>query len=123
MNKKKQTKRTLRERRHARVRAKIKGTTERPRLSVFRSLVAFTVQIIDDSTGKTLISVKKSEVKDVDAGERKGKVAKGYGLGRIIAEKAKAAGITAIVFDRGGYPYSGRVRALAEGARDGGLQF
>ena len=113
MNKKKQTKRTLRERRHARVRAKIKGTTERPRLSVFRSLVAFTVQIIDDSTGKTLVSVKKSEVKDVDAGERKGKVAKGYGLGRIIAEKAKAAGITAIVFDRGGYPYSGRVRALA----------
>ncbi len=123
MNKKKQTKRTLRERRHARVRAKIKGTTERPRLSVFRSLVAFTVQIIDDSTGKTMVSVKKSEVKDVDAGERKGKVAKGYALGRIIAEKAKTAGITTIVFDRGGYPYSGRVRALAEGARDGGLLF
>ncbi|MBT4941615.1 MAG: 50S ribosomal protein L18 [Candidatus Magasanikbacteria bacterium] len=123
MNKKKQTKRTLRERRHARVRAKIKGTAERPRLSVFRSLVAFTAQIIDDSTGKTMVSVKKSEVKDVDAGERKGRVAKGYALGRIIAEKAKAAGVTSIVFDRGGYPYSGRVRALAEGARDGGLLF
>mgnify|MGYP001200220592 CR=1 FL=1 len=123
MNKKKQTKQTLRERRHARVRAKIKGTTERPRLSVFRSLVALTAQIIDDSTGKTVVSVKKSEIKDVDAGERKGKVAKGYALGKIMAEKAKAAGISTVVFDRGGYPYSGRVRAVAEGARDGGLEF
>jgi len=124
MNKSKVTKQVKRQKRHARVRAVVIGTAERPRLTVFRSLTGMFVQIIDDTLGKTLVSAHtKTDVKTGDAGERKGKLAVSYLLGLALAEKAKTAGITTVVFDRGGYRYHGRVQALAEGARDGGLQF
>ncbi len=113
-----------RERRRARVRAQISGTASRPRLNVFRSLLGMSAQLIDDEAGKTLVSANsKSDAKIGDAGERKGKVAVAYLVGKALAEKAKAKGITMVVFDRAGYAYHGRVAALAEGARDGGLQF
>jgi len=94
-----------------------------PRLSVFRSLRGMYVQLIDDTMGKTLVSARAIEVKKGDAGDRAGKIAVAYGLGKLIAEKAKTAGIVKVVFDRGGYAYHGRVEAVAEGAREGGLQF
>ncbi len=124
MNKKHPTKRDKRTRRHRRVRMKITGTAARPRLSVFRSLTGMFVQLIDDERGVVLAAVSvKKDGKSGDAGERTGKVAESYRIGRVLAEKAKAANITTVVFDRGGYAYHGRVRAVAEGARDGGLQF
>lgn len=109
-----------------RLRAVISGTAERPRLHVFRSLIGMYIQLIDDSSGKTLVSAnsKKDLPKKITgAGERKEKVAMGYALGKALAEKAKLANITKVVFDRGGYKYHGRVKAVAEGARDGGLEF
>jgi large subunit ribosomal protein L18 len=109
--------------RHRRIRARISGTTERPRLNVFRSVKGMFAQLIDDTTGKTIASVSMKEISKGDAGERAGKVAQSYLLGKKLAEKAVAAKVSAIVFDRGGYAYHGRVRAFAEGARDGGLQF
>jgi len=111
--------------RHARVRAVISGTAERPRLSVFKSLRGMYIQLIDDVKGKTVVGVlfKNIDTKKMDAGERKGKTAVAYMMGKLLAEKAKTAGITTIVFDRGGYKYQGRVQAVAEGARDGGLKF
>ncbi len=122
---KKLTKEEQRKRRRVRSRARMNGTADCPRLSVHRSLLGTSAQIINDVEGKTLVSVNNK--KDVDAkgdvGERKGKVAVGYLLGKKLAEKAKEAGITKIVFDRSGYAYRGRVQALADGARDGGLQF
>jgi large subunit ribosomal protein L18 len=125
MNKTNQTKQQKRQRRHARVRATLSGTAARPRLNVFRSLRGMMVQLIDDTAGKTVVSVnsKKDAINIADVGERKGKVAVAYVLGKTLAEKAKVAGITAIVFDRGGYGYLGRVKSVAEGARDGGLKF
>lgn len=117
-----QKKNQLRARRRARVRARVVGTTARPRLTVFRSLKGLSVQIIDDTVSKTLVSVNGNKMKG-DAGERKGKVATSYLMGKAIAEKAKAANITTVVFDRAGYAYHGRIRAVAEGARDGGLVF
>ncbi|PIT86161.1 MAG: 50S ribosomal protein L18 [Candidatus Magasanikbacteria bacterium CG10_big_fil_rev_8_21_14_0_10_43_6] len=125
MNKSKQTRQQKRERRHARIRATISGTALRPRLNVFRSLRGMNVQLIDDFAGKTLISVNsKTDAGNIaDAGERKGKVAVAYLLGKTIGEKAKAAGITTVVFDRGGYGYLGRVKSVADGARDAGLTF
>ena len=106
--------------RHVRVRAKVSGTPERPRLNVFRSKQNIYAQIIDDVAGNTLVSASTVE-KDFD----------GYGgnkeaprkVGKLVAERAKAKGIDAVVFDRGGYVYHGRVAELAEGAREGGLQF
>lgn len=114
-----------REKRQTRVRAKIFGTAEKPRLNVWRGLRGLYVQLIDDAAGKTLVSVysKNITIKPVDAGERKGKVAVAYLAGKTVAEKAKAAGIVKVVFDRAGYKYHGRVAAVAEGAREGGLQF
>ena len=97
--------------RHARVRAKISGTTERPRLCVYRSLANIGVQIIDDTKGVTLASASTLE-----------KTFNGYG-GKVIAERALEKGIKEVVFDRGGYVYTGRVKELAEGAREGGLKF
>ena len=124
MNKAKQTRKEKRQRRHTRIRATVFGTAARPRLSVFRSLRGMSLQLIDDEVGKTLVSVNsKKDVHTSDAGDRKGKVADAYRLGKTLAEKAKAAGITAVVFDRGGFGYLGRVKAAAEGARDGGLEF
>lgn len=120
---KKKTKEQLRKRRQARVRAKISGTLERPRLNVSKSLTNVFVQLIDDVDGKTIASVHSKSITVSDAGERKGKVAAAYTAGKIIAEKAKEAGITTVVFDRGGNLYHGRVQAVADGARDGGLTF
>ena len=119
------TRQATREQRRGRVRAKINGTASCPRLSVFRSLRGMYVQLIDDAAGKTLVSAdpKKDYTPKSDAGKRTGKTAIAYVLGKALAEKAKAKGITSIVFDRGGYRYHGRVQAVAEGAREGGLQF
>lgn len=124
MNKKLHTREQKRLRRRARVRARIVGTATRPRLSVFRSLRGMYVQLIDDASQKTLASAhSKTVAPSADAGERQGKVAVAYALGRAIAAQAKEADITTIVFDRGGYAYHGRVQAVADGARDGGLTF
>lgn len=121
---KKQTKPQRRARRHARIRSRVQGTPERPRMCVFRSAMRMYVQIIDDEAGKTLVSGSTAMGKATgDVGSRVGKVAKAYLLGKTVAEKAKAAKITTVVFDRGGYAYHGRVQAVAEGARDGGLVF
>ncbi len=110
--------------RHARVRARIVGSALRPRLNVHRTLTGMFLQLIDDAAGKTLVSVhSKSIDKKGDAGELKGKEATSFLLGKALAEKAVSQNISAIVFDRGGYVYHGRVKAAAEGARAGGLQF
>ena len=106
--------------RHKRVRGKISGTPERPRLNVFRSETNIYAQIIDDVSGKTLVSASSLE-KGFEGPGSNCEAAKKVGL--AIAERAKAKGIEAVVFDRGGYLYHGRVKALAEGAREGGLQF
>ena len=107
--------------RHARVRKKISGTTEIPRLCVYRSLKNIYVQIIDDTTGKTLVSASTldAELKANYGGNKEAAKA----VGALIAKKALEANIKAVVFDRGGYVYHGRVKELAEGAREGGLEF
>jgi large subunit ribosomal protein L18 len=112
---------TLRTRRHARVRRKVTGTPERPRLVVHRSSKNISAQIADDIAGKVLLGVTTMapELKDQDGTKKD--LAKA--AGKLIAEKAKAAGITKVVFDRGGYLYHGRIAAFAEGAREGGLEF
>ncbi len=119
----KKTKNNLRTVRHLRVRATLIGSAARPRLSVFRGLRSMVAQLIDDGARKTLCAVKTGEIKDKKAEGKSGKVGQSFLLGQLLAEKAKAKGITAVVFDRGGYKYHGRVAALAEGARAGGLQF
>ena len=115
--------RAARLRRHTRVRAKVKGTTSRPRLCVFRSLNHIYTQVIDDSLGHTLIhaSTLVPEIKDKAVGKAKG--GKAELVGSLIAERALSKGITQVVFDRGGYKYHGRVKALAEAAREAGLKF
>jgi large subunit ribosomal protein L18 len=112
--------RSQRIKRHKRVRAKISGTPERPRLNVFRSAANIYAQIIDDVNGVTLVSASSLE-KDFACEGTKSDAAKQVGIN--VAERAKAKGIDTVVFDRGGYVYHGRVKALAEGAREGGLQF
>ena len=106
--------------RHKRVRGKIAGTPERPRLNVFRSETNIYAQVIDDVHGKTLVSASSLE-KGFEGPGSNCEAAKKVGL--AVAERARAKGIEAVVFDRGGYLYHGRVKALAEGAREGGLQF
>ena len=106
--------------RHLRVRAKISGTAEMPRLAVYRSNAHISAQIIDDVAGTTLVSASTLEKTFEGIGSNKAAAAK---IGEIIAERALAKGITAVVFDRGGYIYHGRVSELAEGARKGGLKF
>jgi large subunit ribosomal protein L18 len=106
--------------RHKRVRGKISGTPERPRLNVFRSETNIYAQIIDDVNGVTLVSASSLE-KGFECDGTKTDAAKKVGM--MVAERAKAKGIDVVVFDRGGYVYHGRVQALAEGAREGGLQF
>jgi len=124
MNKKITTKSGRRERRRVRVRAIVSGTAARPRLNVFRGLRGMYLQLIDDEAGKTLVSVNsKKDTPKGDAGERTGKQAVSYLLGKALAEKAGAANIKNVVFDRAGYAYHGRVKAAADGARDGGLIF
>ncbi len=104
-----------------RIRKTVKGTPERPRLSVFRSNKQIYAQLIDDENGKTLVSASSRE-KDV-ADEKVNKIEQAAKVGALIAEKAKAAGIESVVFDRNGYLYHGRVKNLAEAARKGGLKF
>lgn len=112
-----------RERRHRRIRAHVSGTQDRPRLNVFRSLIHIYAQVIDDVSGATLASASTvdGELKAQMAGKKKAEQAKLVGL--VVAERAKSKGITQVVFDRGGYQYHGRVKALADGAREGGLEF
>ncbi len=108
-------------RRHLRVRKKVAGSAGRPRLVVFRSLKHIYAQLVDDDRGVVLLGVSdQSEGVQVDGA---GKVARGKAAGKLLAEKAKGQGITSVVFDRAGYRYHGRVRAVAEGAREGGLEF
>lgn len=116
-------KRQDRYRRHRRIRAKLNGTAERPRMNIFRSLAEIYVQVIDDEAGKTLVSASTidREVKKQVEGKSKQEAAKI--VGQVVAERAKAAGINKVVFDRGGFRYHGRVAALAEGAREAGLEF
>ena len=108
-------------RRHLRVRKKVEGTAERPRLVVFRSSKHIYAQLVDDQRNITLAgAADTSEGVQV---EGKGKVARSFALGRLIAAKAREKGIAKVVFDRGGYQYHGRVKAVADGARKGGLEF
>ena len=116
-----ETRRVARLRRHARLRKKVAGTSERPRLMVNRSSRHIHVQVIDDLTGTTLAAASsiEADVRAVD-GDKK---AVSTRVGQLIAERAKAAGISEVVFDRGGYTYGGRIAALADAAREGGLTF
>jgi large subunit ribosomal protein L18 len=113
------TKADQRARIRRRIRAKVAGTAERPRLSVFRSNKFIYAQVIDDQAGRTIAAASSRE-SDLSGGAR---VERSKAVGQRLAERAKAAGVETVVFDRGGYRYHGNVRALAEGARDGGLQF
>lgn len=105
-------------RRHRRIRASVKGTAERPRLSVFRSVKHISAQLIDDRAKKTLVAVTETEAKVKGT-----KTERAVAVGKLIATKAKAAKITAVVFDRGGHRYHGRIKALADAARAEGLTF
>ena len=109
----------LRRKRHARLRLRISGSPERPRLSIFRSTRFIYAQVIDDTTGRTLAAASSREP-SLAGGP--GKVAAAEAVGRAVAERARQAGVTRVVLDRGGYRYHGRVRSLAEGARQGGLE-
>jgi large subunit ribosomal protein L18 len=112
---------TPRDRRHRRVRARVIGTAERPRLNVFRSLNHIYAQVIDDAKGHT---VAAAGTMDPDVRAQAGtKTDKAKVIGRLVAERARAAGVTRVVFDRGGWQYHGRVQALAEAAREAGLEF
>ena len=110
----------LRERRHRRVRKKIFGTAERPRLVVFRSNRGITAQLVDDLEGKTLAAASWQSLKKSFKGNKTEQAAE---VGKLLAENAKKADVETVVFDRGGYLYHGRVKALAEAAREGGLKF
>jgi large subunit ribosomal protein L18 len=107
---------------HDRIRKKMQGSAERPRLNVYRSLNHIYVQVIDDQHGRTLVSASTAEGKKADR-PTGGNVASAKVVGKIIAERAKAKGVTKVVFDRGGYIYHGRVKALADAAREAGLKF
>lgn len=116
---KKESRNTARIRRHKRIRNKVNGTAEIPRLNVFRSNNNIFVQVIDDNQGKTLVSSSSVALKLKNGGNSEGAAL----VGKDIAEKCKKAKITKVVFDRGGYLYHGRVKALAEAARENGLEF
>jgi large subunit ribosomal protein L18 len=115
--------RVARVRRHKRVRSKVVGTSERPRLNVYRSLNHIYAQIIDDSQGHTLMSISSLDSALRDTLADRTKTEQAAEVGKALAERAKQAGITQVVFDRGGYKYHGRIKALAEASREGGLQF
>ena len=110
---------TPRAKRHNRVRARAIGTVERPRLNVFRSSNHIYAQVIDDSKGQTLVAASTLDKEVAEAP----KTAQAQAVGKLVAQRAKAAGISKVVFDRGGYLYHGRIKALAESAREGGLDF
>ncbi|HUO31734.1 MAG TPA: 50S ribosomal protein L18 [Bryobacteraceae bacterium] len=113
-------KREIRLRIHERIRHKVRGTAERPRLAVFRSVTNIYAQLIDDAQGATLVSASS-----IEKGKRTngGNVAAAKAIGKLVAERAKEKGIQKVVFDRGGYIYHGRVKALADAAREAGLEF
>ncbi|MGA2193702.1 MAG: 50S ribosomal protein L18 [Bryobacteraceae bacterium] len=113
-------KKEIRSRIHKRIRRKLAGTAERPRLAVFRSVAHIYAQIIDDAAGSTLVSASSV---DKDGRTNGGNLAAAKTIGKLVAERAKAKGIQRVVFDRGGYPYHGRVKALADAARAAGLEF
>lgn len=117
------TKNATRQHVHDRIRKKISGTAERPRLNVYRSLNHIYVQLIDDAKGATIVSAHSAEGGEKGHRPTGGNLAAAKQVGKTIAERAKAKGITKIVFDRGGYIYHGRVKALADAAREAGLQF
>jgi len=122
----KDSKNATREKIHTRIRKKIAGTTERPRLNIFRSVSHIYAQVIDDSKHATVVSASSLEFGKEKDGKKHvtgGNVASAKQVGKTIAERAKAAGIDKVVFDRGGYLYHGRIKALAEAAREAGLQF
>ena len=110
---------TPRAKRHNRVRARLSGTSDRPRLNVFRSLNHIYAQVIDDSSGRTLVAASTLDKGVSEAA----KIDQAKAVGKLVAERATGAGISKVVFDRGGYLYHGRIKALAEGAREGGLDF
>jgi large subunit ribosomal protein L18 len=114
------TVREARKRRHRRVRKNVVGTAERPRLAVFRSNAGIEAQVIDDYAGKTIAASSSLHLKKTFKGN---KTAQAVEVGKTVAEAAKKAGVEAVVFDRGGYLYHGRVKALADAAREGGLKF
>jgi large subunit ribosomal protein L18 len=115
------TRNAARRKRHARIRLTVAGTPARPRLAVFRSLEHIYAQVIDDTAGHTLAAASSMEKELRDGGGSK--VARAQTVGRLLAERAKAAGVSQVVFDRAGYRYHGRVRSLAEAAREAGLDF
>ena len=121
----KNSRRTQRIRRHRRIRKKIQGSAERPRLVVFRSLKNIEGQIVDDDASRTLVGVSTlaEELRSFKGESQMPKVEAAFEAGKLLADKAKAAGVETVVFDRGGYKYHGRVKAFAEGARKGGLEF
>ena len=112
-----------RKRVHDRVRTRVSGTTERPRLCVYRSLGHIYAQVIDDHSGKTLVSASSVDGETKKNLKGGGNIAAAKVIGKAVAERAKAAGVQKVVFDRGGYKYHGRVKALADAAREAGLQF
>ena len=114
-----------RKRRHSRVRKQLIGMTERPRLNVFRSLNHIYAQVIDDLKGVTLVAASSLDesIRDAKVDEGKGKTERAALVGKLVAERAQQAGITQVVFDRGGYKYHGRVKALADASREAGLKF
>ena len=109
--------------RRLRIRKRVEGSKGRPRLSVFRSAVHIYAQLVDDQSGRTLAQASSREKLDTSGIEAKGRLLLSTAVGRLIAQRAKAAGVTQVCFDRGGYLYHGRVKALADGARAGGLDF
>ena len=109
----------IRQRIHTRIRRKVRGTTERPRLAIFRSVAHIYAQVIDDAKGITIVAASSSEKGSTATG---GNVAAAKEIGKRVAERAKEKGITRVVFDRGGYLYHGRVKALADAAREAGLE-
>jgi large subunit ribosomal protein L18 len=117
---KKIEKNTIRKRIHKRIRRKLAGSTQRPRLAVFRSTAHIYAQVIDDAKGQTLVSASS-----VDKGAKTngGNVAAAKAIGKLVAERAREKGIKSVVFDRGGYLYHGRIKALADAAREAGLEF
>lgn len=120
---KKITRSKARQRRHLRVRKRVSGTPTRPRLNVYRSLTQIYAQVIDDEAGNTMVSASSIDQELRKDMKGKTKTDQAQIVGKAIAERAKSVGIESVVFDRAGYRYIGRVKALAEGAREGGLQF
>ncbi len=113
------SKNTIRLRVHARIRQRVSGTEERPRLAVFRSVKHIYAQVIDDTKGHTVASASSKEAKSKNGGN----IAGAKEIGKLVADRAKEKGIKAVVFDRGGYLYHGRIKALADAAREAGLEF